>query len=276
MCFPDPAKVSLALGLGIDVLHEIAGEAHYLLDLNMSAATAHRAMSGNQKPEGASGSSPQSDIQQRTIARIVQCLERLSKTEETFFLVGAPFMFFDMMNVLQKEVQSFDFGERGLIATGGGWKMSEDAHITLAEFRKRVHDVLGIPETRCFDAYSATELNEVLMQCPEGHYRHLPLTHLKPFVLDKDLTPTGYGEWGRFAVLDALANSYPGFIITGDEVRMYERCPTCDRPGPVLDPEIKRAKGEEVRGCAETVRRSIAGTLASDEKNAAPQGSIIR
>jgi hypothetical protein len=44
-------------------------------------------------------------------------------------------------------------------------------------------------------------------------------------------------------------------------VRMLEHCPVCDRPGPVLDPEVKRAKGEEVRGCAEELRRIFAQTL---------------
>ena len=66
-----------------------------------------------------------------------------------------------------------------------------------------------------------------------------------------------YGEYGRFAFLDATAYSYPGFIITGDRVRMLEHCPVCDRPGPVLEPEVKRVKGEEVRGCAEEVRRML-------------------
>ena len=30
--------------------------------------------------------------------------------------------------------------------------------------------------------------------------------------------PAEYGESGRFVFLDALAESYPGFIITGDKV----------------------------------------------------------
>ena len=172
-----------------------------------------------------------------------------------------------MMNTLQREGQSFDFGERGLICTGGGWKGHMNARISQADFTKQVQDVLGIPKTHCTDGYSMTELNEAFHTCPEGHYRHVPLTHLKPFVLDNSFTPVGYGEWGRFAFLDALANSYPGFFITGDEVRMLEQCPVCDRPGPVLDPEIKRAKGVEIRSCAETFRRAIVETQASDEKS---------
>jgi hypothetical protein len=42
---------------------------------------------------------------------------------------------------------------------------------------------------------------------------------------------------------------------------MHERCPVCDLPGPVLEPEIKRAKSEKVRGCTEVLSRVFAQTL---------------
>jgi len=45
---------------------------------------------------------------------------------------------------------------------------------------------------------------------------------------------------------------------------MYEHCPVCDRPGPVLEPEIHRATGEEARGCAEEVRRALARDFSVD------------
>ncbi|MGZ4934554.1 MAG: LuxE/PaaK family acyltransferase [Halobacteriota archaeon] len=257
MCFPKPGKTRVAASILGDSLSKLARKVHYFFDFEMPAGTMQRAMSGNTKPEGASGSSSQSDMLQRTIARIVRCLERLSKTGETFFVVIAPFMLFDVMNTLQKEGQSFDFGERGLICTGGGWKIRDGQKISYESFRKRVEEVLGIPEARCTDVYSMAELDEICWPCPEGHYRHLPHTHLKPFVLDRDFAPIGYGERGRFAFLDALANSYPGFFMTGDEVKMLEHCPVCDRPGPVLEPEIERAKGVEVRGCADAIQRVL-------------------
>lgn len=43
--------------------------------------------------------------------------------------------------------------------------------------------------------------------------------------------------------------------MTGDQVRLLEHCPVCDRPGPVLDRVIKRMPSEDMRGCAEEVRR---------------------
>ena len=106
------------------------------------------------------------------------------------------------------------------------------------------------------------EGNGFMVQCPEGHYLHVPYTFFKPVVLRNDLTPAGYGESGRFAYLDALAESYSGFVITGDQVRMLEHCPVCDRPGPVLEPEIHRAQGGEVRGCAEELRRTVASDFS--------------
>jgi len=89
----------------------------------------------------------------------------------------------------------------------------------------------------------------------------MPYAFLKPMVLDNNLTPAGYGEWDRFAFLDGLARRYPRFVITGDEVRMLKHCPVFDRPGPVFDPEVKRAPSEEVRGCSEELQRILAQTL---------------
>jgi len=80
-------------------------------------------------------------------------------------------------------------------------------------------------------------------------------------VLDEEFKQVEYGEWGRFAFLDAAAMSYPGFIVTGDQVRLLEHCPVCDRPGPVLEPEVKRAPGEEIRGCAEEMRSMLSSDL---------------
>ena len=162
------------------------------------------------------------------------------------------------MNTLEREGKRFEFGERGRVGTGGGWKISEDKRVPYADFRKRVEDVLGIPETRCVDVYAMIEMTGIMNTCSEGHYFHIPYTWFKPLVLDKSLMPAGYGESGRFAFLDALAGSYPGFIITGDQVRMLEHCPVCDRPGPVLEPEVQRAPSVEMRGCAEEVRRVLA------------------
>lgn len=203
---------------------------------------------------------------EKMIDEIIRWLESHEKTNEKIALVGAPFILSFVMRKLQKEGRGFDFSERGGVVTGGGWKAYEGVRVPVSDFRKQVEKVLGIPEKYCLDIYGMVEGNGWMVHCPEGHYLHSPYSYYKPLVLDSEYKPVGYGEWGRFAFLDAAAFSYPGFIMSGDKVRMLEHCPVCDRPGPVLEPEIQRASGEEIRGCAEEVRRMLSADLAKDSK----------
>jgi hypothetical protein len=267
MCFPKPGKTNLFMALAANIIAELSRYAHYALDIDIPTELSQKAMSGDTKPKGAAISPAKSDLQLRIVDQIIQWLEYCDKTKETFSLAGPPFLLLHIINALKKEDKRFDFDERGVIITGGGWKTYEGARIPLANFRKQANDVLGIPETHCIDGYGMSEANAYMFQCPEGHYLHSNYTCFKPLVLGEDLISVGYGEWGRLAFLDAIAQSYPGFIISGDRAKMLERCPVCDRPGPVLEPEIQRAKGAEVRGCAEQLRRIIVDTLTGDGKD---------
>jgi len=82
----------------------------------------------------------------------------------------------------------------------------------MSNFRSNVEKTLGIPEKNHVDLYTMVESNWHAMQCPEGHYLHLPPTIVYPMVLDENLKPIGYEETGRLAFIDPLANSYPGAI----------------------------------------------------------------
>ena len=115
-------------------------------------------------------------------------------------------------------------------------------------FREKVEEILGIPQERYHDVYAMSECSSVFLSC-EGHYKHIPPL-IVPLVLDEDLNQLDYDQVGRFAFIDPLPDSYPGFIITGDRVKILERCPKCQREGPVLDVEVTRMPGSEGRGCA--------------------------
>jgi long-chain-fatty-acid---luciferin-component ligase len=238
-------------------ISELYDDVRNPLDFQISADMTLKAMTAEkQEPAAASAG----ERMRKTVENTIKWLERYEKTTDTLRLLGPPVLIFELLGELERQGRRFEFGERGMVMTGGGWKVSADPDIS-SVFRKRVEETLGIPETRCVDLYGMSEMNTMAYTCPEGHYFHIPYTWLKPMVLDKNLAPAGYGERGRFAFLDGLGASYPGFIIGGDEVRMRERCPVCDVPGPVLDPEIKRAKGEELRGCTEVLSRVFAQTL---------------
>ncbi len=256
---PNPKKTNLFIGKASSLSFDLikGGDVQYAMDREITIELLQMAMSPKKGLKGTVISFAQNRTEQKIVDRVIQWLERYDRTKETITLSGPPFMLLSIMNTLRKDGKRFEFGERGVVMTGGGWKILEDKRTPHADFRKQIGDVLGIPETHCLDMYGMCEGNGFMVQCPEGHYLHAPYTYFTPLVLDDDLKPMGYNEWGRFAFLDAIAQSYPGFIITGDRVRMLEHCPVCDRPGPVLEPEVQRAKGEETRGCAEEVRRII-------------------
>lgn len=228
-----------------DVLHG--------LDFSGEAGATGKVPAGTNQRESASAEKGGQD----PIETAVRWLERYSRTPDTIRLFSLPFLIYDILDALEQQGKRFEFGERGTVVTGGGWKMSEFKRISSADFRKRIEETLGIPETRYFDYYAMIEMSGCCITCSEGHYFHLPYTYLKPLVIDRNLEPAGYGEWGRFAFLDGLSGSYPGFILTGDLVRMHERCPACDRPGPVLEPNVRRAPAEEIRGCSGVVLQSL-------------------
>jgi long-chain-fatty-acid---luciferin-component ligase len=261
LLLPNPMKTNVFVGKVLMVNFDVIKDIQVAIDRELTAEVIQTAMNPKAGLKGMVTSYFQKGMERKMIDQIIGWLERYDRAKENILFNGAPFLLYRVMEELQKDGKSFDFGERGRVRTGGGWKVNENVRLPHADFRKQVQDVLGISEKHCLDCYGMVEGNGWMLQCPEGHYLHTPYTFYKPLVLDNDLMPTGYGEWGRFAFLDALAQSYPGFIISGDRVRLLEHCPVCDRPGPVLEPEVQRAKGEEVRGCAEEVRRVLAEDL---------------
>jgi len=199
---------------------------------------------------------------QNMVDDIITWLEGLEKTDQNIGFFGAPFILNLAMEKMRQEGLSFDFGERGAVLTGGGWKVHESKRMPMEVFREKVEKYLGIPHYQCLDLYSMVESNGFMTQCPEGHYLHIPHNYFHPLVLDENNQPVAYGESGKFAFLDPLARSYPGFIFTGDQVKLLERCPVCQREGPVLAPEVTRMGGEEIRGCAEEMRRMLLSDLS--------------
>ena len=259
MCWPRSTQTNLFIGRDKAHRSDMLNDVRYALDFEISADAVVAAMNAKEQQGGASRSVEQKE--RKIVETAINWLERYENTTDKLGLEAGPFLILKLIETLKRKGKRFDFGERMTVGTGGGWKVREGERISAGDFRELVEDVLGVPEGNCWDCYGSIEMGGMVNTCPEGHYFHVPYTWFKPFVLDEDLTPADYGEKGRFAFLDGLAQSYPGFIITGDEVRMLEHCPVCDRPGPVLEPEIHRAKGEEVRGCVEELRRIFAQTL---------------
>ena len=66
--------------------------------------------------------------------------------------------------------------------------------------------------------------------------------------------------------VDPIANSYPGYIITGDRVKLLEKCPVCGKSGSVLESDVTRMAGAEAKGCANLMRGLMAEEFKKAEK----------
>ena len=189
--------------------------------------------------------------------KMLNLLENLDKTGEQLYIASPPFQIYSIMLKMKERGIKLNLGEsNSFLITGGGWKIFESRKVSEMEFSKMAEDILGIPSRRYTDLYGMSEMNGGAVSC-EGRYKHvLPWIH--PMVLDDNQGHLGFDEWGRFAFLDPVANSYPGFIITGDKVKLLEKCPVCEKTGFVLEPDITRMAGAEAKGCANLMRGLMA------------------
>lgn len=189
----------------------------------------------------------------KIMERFIGLLEEVEKKDELVGIGGTPFFIEFLLSKIEKKGLKFDI-EGGFVVTAGGWKTFSGMEIPGKELRGRIEKYLGIPQDNCRDIYGMVECNALNVSC-EGHYKHIPHSILYPMVLDENSEPIGFDEYGRFAFLDPLSNSYPGFIMTGDKVKILEHCPVCDRPGPVIVGDVSRMSGIQDRGCGATLAR---------------------
>jgi hypothetical protein len=197
--------------------------------------------------------------------KIIHILEKTDKKHGEIGIGGAPFFIEMLMTKIEKKGLKFEI-ENGMIVTAGGWKTFSGFEIPGETFRKRIYDIFGIPKENCRDIYGMVECNALNVSC-EGHYKHIPHSILYPMVLDQDSEILGFDKYGRFAFLDPLANSYPGFIMTGDRVKILERCPVCNRPGPVVCEDISRLSGVQDRGCGAALARMFSEEVMKTKEN---------
>ena len=186
-------------------------------------------------------------LQKKSDKRIINLLEKFEREGKRVLIGGPPFWLNRILDRMNRENIQLKLSDSQIL-TGGGWKSEENKRIPEEKFREKIQKLLGIPQHRFHDIYAMSECSSIFLSC-EGHYKHVPPT-IVPIILDEELNPTEYGKYGRFAFIDPLPKSYPGFIVTGDKVRLLKKCPKCNHEGPVLDIEVSRMPGVEGRGCA--------------------------
>jgi phenylacetate-coenzyme A ligase PaaK-like adenylate-forming protein len=253
LLIPDPRQTNLTIASLFGIAYDLYDPANVHVALDMKITTQFLRMQRDEtiglteklKAKALSTISPL--VQRNSDLRVIHLLENFEKHGQRVNIAGPPFWLDRIIERMKKEGKTLHLPDSQIL-TGGGWKADEDKRPPEETFRKKVESILGIPQNRYHDVYAMSECSSVFLSC-EGHYKHIPPV-IVPFVLNEDLNPIGYNQFGRFAFIDPLPDSYPGFIITGDRVKILEHCPACHREGPVLDVEVTRVPGVEGRGCA--------------------------
>ncbi len=253
LLIPDPRQTNLTIASLFGIAYDLYTPENIHVALDMKITTQFLRMqqamtvgiSEKLKAKAMAAISPM--MQKSSDGKIIQLLRQAEKDDTKVVIGGPPFWLDRILDRMRKEGHYVNL-KSSQVLTGGGWKADEDKRAPEDVFRKKVQEVLGIPQERYHDVYAMSECSSVFMSC-KGHYKHIPPL-LVPFVLNEELDPVGYDKYGRFAFIDPLAEMYPGFIVTGDRVKLLQHCPACGRKGPVLDVEVTRVPGVEGRGCA--------------------------
>jgi hypothetical protein len=138
--------------------------------------------------------------------------------------------------------------EGSVLLFGGGWKTFEGEKMAKADLLQLIEAAFGLKGDCAIEGYSMIEMNTMMTCCGEARFHIPPL--IEPIVLDEDLLPKpGADHRGTFGFLDPFALSYPGFLISGDEIKLWQGECRCGRKGYAIDGEIQRVAGKEVKGC---------------------------
>ena len=160
---------------------------------------------------------------------------------------GAPFMIKEFCDWLVSEKKEISLPPGSILFHGGGWKTFEGDRIEEEVFLKLVDQALGIKPLNVGEGYSMTEAQVLYPRCKQGRFHIPPIT--ETVIFDEALEPIeGDDIYGALGFLDPFAICYPGFIITGDNVRRRnDNCP-CGITGMTIS-DIGRVAGREVKGC---------------------------
>jgi hypothetical protein len=225
--------------------------AHFLYPIDISA-TAIRALSRGRANQAEQARTD--EFLDATIRRKEQNFERLiSATRaaidggQRLIVFGAPFLVKDFCDRILAGGKPMNLPPGSIVGYGGGWKTFAGEALSEPALLDLIERAIGVRKQFVVEAYSMTEIGAIMMKCEHGRF-HVP-PQLETVILDDALAPVeGDDITGILGVMDPFAVSYPGFLITGDNVRRNRTPCPCGLEGETIL-SISRAQGVEAKGC---------------------------
>jgi hypothetical protein len=227
-----------------------ANRSHFLFDAELNADILHALGSGGQATVSDAAARFLEETVERRGEAYAGAFEFLRTTvdeQRRVMVFGTPFQMLEACSHWLSKGLRLRLAVDSLVVTGGGWKSA--AKVEPLALQDTIERSLGVPPDRVLDVYSTSECNCVLMRCSEGRY-HVPPVVEMVAVDDLLMRISGNDVHGMLAILDPFALSYPGFLLTGDEGRLVRGACACGLDGWAVVGEIRRASGQELKGCA--------------------------
>jgi hypothetical protein len=188
--------------------------------------------------------------------RLIEKIKASNDDGQKIFIFGAPYQFKELCEALSMCNDKIVLNEGSLIFFGGGWKSFDGEIMQRKELVQNISGCFKLPQERILEGYSMTEISMLMIRCNCGRFHIPPI--IEPVIFDEALNPlNGKDLRGTFGFLDPLATSYPGFIISGDQVHLVDDKCECGLVGPAVS-EIGRARNRDIKGCG-----GIMGSVSS-------------
>ena len=200
------------------------------------------------------------DQRDENYQRLAGRIRESTNAGQKIFIFGTTHQYKEFCDDLAARGEQLDPRPGSLLLFGGGWKSFSGVRIARDQLLDLMSTHLGVPLDRILEGYSMTEINAFMLRCDHGQF-HIPPT-LEPILFDEELSPiagpflapetgtpaaTG-ARHGILGFLDPFATAYPGFLVSGDEVRMVDGDCDCGLSGPAVT-DISRAGVREMKGC---------------------------
>lgn len=179
-------------------------------------------------------------------------IEQLSQWENKFsrHIIGPPFLINRFIRYLKAANIKLKLDKGSYVITLGGWKRFSGEMLSRQEFNEECMEYLGIEPNQIRDIYALVESNVVAIDDEHGHKHVSPFVHFSvrdPKQLDKEVA---VGETGQLAILDPLARSTPGFMLTEDLVRLLPGESPSGRAGQRMQYVMRLPESKEFGCCA--------------------------
>lgn len=177
-------------------------------------------------------------------ARAVATLRRFEQSGLPTRILGFPAFLNQLMDEFDLRL---NLGPESWIQTGGGWKGLADQEIPKTEFRRKVAERLGVPETHIRDMFGMVEHGIAYVDCELGQL-HIP-NYARVFIRDPHtLEVLPRGHVGLLQFMCSYNFSYPAFNFLATDYGSIESC-DCAIGGDVLKIH-GRAGVTKHKGCA--------------------------